>query len=127
VGSLLLSTRPSLTELSWEHVFYPTYFVPITDVDEGYFEHSGGDDEKDTYDIILGDRRSIAAAWLHKQGNLKGWLKIAFDKVDHWFEEDEEIFVHPKDPYKVRRACVEMPMARNSTCVSARRCPAKLP
>ena len=28
-------------------------------------------------------------------------MKIGFDKVDSWFEEDEEIFVHPKDPYKV--------------------------
>ena len=49
-----------------------------------------------------GDRRSAGAAQLFKHGDLKGWLKIAFDKVDAWFEEDEEIFVHPKDPYKVR-------------------------
>jgi hypothetical protein len=88
---------------SWEHVFYPVYFIPINDVDEIYFEHSGGDTEADTYDIVVGDRRSTTAAMLYKRGDLKGWLKIVFDKVDHWFEEDDEIFVHAKDPYKVRR------------------------
>jgi hypothetical protein len=87
---------------SWEHVFYPNYYVPINDVDENFFEHASGDAEADTYDIVVGDRRSVGAAQLFKHGELKGWLRITFDKVDAWFEEEEEIFVHPKDPYKVR-------------------------
>ena len=33
---------------------------------------------------------------------LSGLFTIIFDKMDAWFEEDEQIFVHPKDPYKVR-------------------------
>ncbi|KAI0029444.1 DUF427-domain-containing protein [Vararia minispora EC-137] len=97
-GHVLADTRKS--KLVWEHVFYPTYYIPINDVDEVYFEHSSGDAEADTYDIIVTDRRATNAAQLFKRGDLKGWLRIAFDKVDHWFEEDEEIFVHPKDPYK---------------------------
>ena len=31
-----------------------------------------------------------------------GLLKITFDAADAFFEEDDQIFVHPKDPYKVR-------------------------
>jgi len=97
-GQVLADSRKA--KLVWEHVFYPVYYIPINDVDEVFFEHSGGDSEADTYDIVVNERRSTAAAHLFKHGDLKGWLKIGFDKVDSWFEEDEEIFVHPKDPYK---------------------------
>lgn len=37
----------------------------------------------------------------HTGGDLAGLVSIKFDAVDAWFEEDEQIFVHPKDPYKV--------------------------
>ncbi len=30
---------------------------------------------------------------------LAGYYAIYWDAVDHWYEEDEEIFVHPIDPY----------------------------
>lgn len=103
---------------SWEHVFYPLYYIPINDVDEIYFEHAGGDTEADTYDIVVNDRRSAGAAQLFKHGDLKGWLKIGFDKVDSWFEEDEEIFVHPKDPYKVRQLCLRLDHSTDTRCLA---------
>ena len=28
------------------------------------------------------------------------FVAFYWDRVDHWYEEDEEIFVHPRDPYK---------------------------
>ena len=34
-------------------------------------------------------------------GDFEGYVRIAFDAVDAWFEEDQRIYVHPKDPYKV--------------------------
>lgn len=40
-------------------------------------------------------------------GELAGLVSIDFGAMDAWFEEDEQIFVHPKDPYKV--SCVEQP------------------
>jgi uncharacterized protein (DUF427 family) len=30
---------------------------------------------------------------------LDGYITIAWDCLDHWFEEDEEVFVHPRDPF----------------------------
>lgn len=30
---------------------------------------------------------------------LKDWVGINFDALDHWFEEDVEVFVHPRSPY----------------------------
>jgi uncharacterized protein (DUF427 family) len=30
---------------------------------------------------------------------IKGNIAFAFHRMDHWFEEDQEIFEHPRDPY----------------------------
>src|SRR5580692_7572789 len=31
--------------------------------------------------------------------DLDGYITIPWDSLDHWFEEDEEVFVHPHDPF----------------------------
>lgn len=54
------------------------------------------------YDIVVGDRRAKGAMTKYSgDGPLSGLLTITFGALDAWFEEDEEVFVHPKDPYKV--------------------------
>jgi uncharacterized protein (DUF427 family) len=30
---------------------------------------------------------------------LDGYLTLAWDALEHWYEEDEEVFVHPRDPF----------------------------
>jgi len=34
--------------------------------------------------------------------DLAGLAKIAFSSADAWLEEDERVYVHPKDSYKAR-------------------------
>jgi len=53
-----------------------------------------------TYSLFLGGPRK-GCAILHKTGPLSGLSTLEFDALDAWFEEDEQIFIHPKDPYKV--------------------------
>ncbi len=49
-------------------------------------------------------RSSRPGAWYYPEP-LAGaeWLRdlvaFYFDRMDHWYEEDEEIYVHPRDPY----------------------------
>jgi uncharacterized protein (DUF427 family) len=31
--------------------------------------------------------------------DLEGYVTIAWDALDHWYEEDEEVFIHPRDPF----------------------------
>jgi uncharacterized protein (DUF427 family) len=31
--------------------------------------------------------------------DLDGYITIPWDSLDHWFEEDEEVFIHPRDPF----------------------------
>jgi uncharacterized protein (DUF427 family) len=39
------------------------------------------------------------AAWIYENGLAKGLIGIRWDAVDRWLEEDEEVIVHPRDPY----------------------------
>lgn len=57
------------------------------------------------YDVTVGGRSHRHLAWRYGEGPLAD--HVAFDwfgrrapGIEHWYEEDEEIFVHPRDPYK---------------------------
>jgi uncharacterized protein (DUF427 family) len=55
--------------------------------------------------IRAGDKSSENAVWGYPEpydevDAIKDYVAFYWDRVDHWYEEDEEIFVHPRDPYK---------------------------
>ncbi|TFY78479.1 hypothetical protein EWM64_g5538 [Hericium alpestre] len=87
-------------KLVWEHAFYAHYYFPQSAVSDKYLKPSSSDSNSKTYDVVVGNRRAEAAAISFKDGDFKGLVKIVFGKMDAWFEEEEQIFVHPKDPYK---------------------------
>lgn len=62
----------------WEIPNYPAYYVPAEDV-----------------------AQSVLAQLhvKHGAGDLAGYVRIRWSALDAWFEEDEEVFVHPRDPY----------------------------
>jgi uncharacterized protein (DUF427 family) len=37
---------------------------------------------------------------LPEAAGIKGHLAFYWNKMDRWYEEDEEVFVHPRDPFK---------------------------
>lgn len=57
------------------------------------------------YDLVVRDRMAKGAVTEFttegKYKELAGLFKIDFASADAWFEEDDRIYVHPKDPYKV--------------------------
>lgn len=59
------------------------------------------DNAKESFDIVIGDSTAKGAVTKFSSGDLAGLLKVDWKSVDAWFEEDEKIWVHPKDPYKV--------------------------
>ena len=55
--------------------------------------------------VKVGNRTSENAVWGYPDpydevARIKDFVAFYWDRVDHWYEEDEEIFVHPRDPYK---------------------------
>jgi uncharacterized protein (DUF427 family) len=85
----------------------PTYYFPLADVRMDLLEpvspaQQDGDSERWT--VRVGDRVAEGAASmpLAPQGDLAalaGHLTFAWDTMEAWFEEEEEIFVHARDPY----------------------------
>jgi uncharacterized protein (DUF427 family) len=55
--------------------------------------------------VRAGGRTSENAVWSYPDpydevAAIRDFVAFYWDRVDHWYEEDEEIFVHPRDPYK---------------------------
>src|SRR3954453_5904897 len=53
--------------------------------------------------IRVGDQASENAVWGYldpydEVAAIRDFVAFYWDRVDHWYEEDEEIFVHPRDP-----------------------------
>jgi uncharacterized protein (DUF427 family) len=82
------STR---TKLAWEVPHYPAYYFPIADVRMERVVENG-----DALDVRLGDRVATNAA----RRVLDDHVRFKWDRMDAWFEEEEEVFVHAHDPYK---------------------------
>ncbi|KAI5115830.1 hypothetical protein M0805_009640 [Coniferiporia weirii] len=101
-GKWIVDTKAA--KLVWKR-YYPTYFFSISDVPQTYLLQSGPSVEGAaivTYDVVAGDKVAKSAAVVYGQdaGALSGLVEIDFRSMDGWFEEEEEIFDHPKDPYK---------------------------
>ena len=56
------------------------------------------------YGIAAGGRTVADAAWSYENpfdecAGIAGWLSFYWKKMDRWLEEDEEVFVHARDPH----------------------------
>jgi uncharacterized protein (DUF427 family) len=84
------------------------YYFPAHDVRLDLFASTDfksrheGKGEATFYSIKVGDRLAEKAAWRYlepERRDLKDYVAFYWDKMDAWFEEDDEVFVHPRDPY----------------------------
>jgi uncharacterized protein (DUF427 family) len=91
--------------LVWEVPYYPTYYFPHADVQTGLMSPSGGSrhspslGEATQYAVKAGD--AIGAAYSFHDGStpeLRDHYALVWNTMDHWYEEDEEVFVHARDP-----------------------------
>lgn len=99
------STRPLLV---WEIPYYPTYYFPAEDVrtdllvDSGDVKHSPSRGDGHLYDVKAGNRVAEKAAVRYHESpveELQDLVTFAWDSLDHWFEENEEVRVHARSPY----------------------------
>ena len=99
------TTRPLLV---WERPYYPTYYFPAEDVradllqpgDEVAHSTSRGDGR--TFTVRAGGREAPQAAVRYEESpldELRDAIRLDWDAMDAWFEEDEQVFTHPRDPY----------------------------
>ncbi|MDQ1706298.1 MAG: hypothetical protein QOF18_2664 [Frankiaceae bacterium] len=92
----------------WELPYYPAYYVPVDDVvatlvPTGDTEHSPSRGDADIYDVeVASGVRASAAAKRYAESPihaLRGLVHVQWPLMDEWFEEDEPVYTHPRDPY----------------------------
>ena len=99
------TTRPLLV---WEKPYYPAYYFPLADVrgellePDGGSAHSPSRGDATTYTVSVGGKQAPGAALRYEDSpieELRDTVRFDWDAMDAWFEEDEEVFTHPRNPY----------------------------
>jgi uncharacterized protein (DUF427 family) len=94
--------------LVWEIPYYPAYYFPVEDVradaltPDGGTVHSPSRGDAPTFTVSAGGKSVAEAAWRFADSpieELRDLIRLDWDAMDAWFEEDEEVFVHPRSPY----------------------------
>jgi uncharacterized protein (DUF427 family) len=91
----------------WEWPNYPQYYIPVADVAPGVLvdEDHPQKLKRGTarrHALQVGDIHRPAAARVYGDdavSGLPGMVRFEWDALDAWFEEDEQVFVHPRNPY----------------------------
>ena len=91
----------------WEWPPYPQYYIPLADIDPDALV-----DEDRTENLRRGTarRHGLRAGEAAREGaahvytdealeGLAGTVRFEWAALDAWFEEDEQVFVHPRNPY----------------------------
>ncbi len=108
-GETIVDTTRAV--LMYETRHYAVYYFPLSEIraelmtrtDEKTFCPFKG--EASYWSISAGGRTAENAIWCYETPfdevpELAGYAAFYWDRMDHWYEEDEEIFVHARDPYK---------------------------
>lgn len=105
----------------------PVYYFPPQDVrvdllkDSERHTHCPKKGRASYYSIVVGERKAESAAWYYPKPragaeDLRDLIAFYWDRMDAWFEEDEQVDGHPADPYHridVRRSSAQVRVSLN--------------
>jgi uncharacterized protein (DUF427 family) len=104
-GELIFDTTRA--RYVWEWANYPQYYIPVEDVGERFLV-----DEHHEQRLRQGTarRHGLRAGGADRPGAVRvfddeaidgvaGTARFDWDALDAWYEEDEQVFVHPRNPY----------------------------
>ncbi len=102
---VVLDTTAALYVWEWPH--YPQYYIPIADLDAGLLVDEQHEEQlrrgtARRYGLRVGDQDRPGVAHHFTESELEGvtgTVRLDWSALDSWFEEDEVVFVHPRDPY----------------------------
>jgi len=113
-GEVIADSRRVLMVL--ERGRTPVYYFPQQDVrmdrmtPANFHPHNDRMGDASYYTLKAGNKVAENAAWQYPQPHatdpalttapdLRGYVAFKWDQMDGWYEEGEEVFVHPHDPY----------------------------
>jgi uncharacterized protein (DUF427 family) len=93
--------------LVWEVPYYPVYYFSAEDVraeliPTGRTKHSPSRGDAEVLTVRVAGREAPEAALRYLDSplpELKDLVRLEWGAMDAWFEEDEEVYTHPRDPY----------------------------
>src|SRR5580658_5446526 len=102
---LVADTREPL--LVWEVPYYPAYYIPSSDiraelVPTAEIEHSPSRGDADVYDVQVSGATAPGAARRYPASpmeEIRDAVHLEWNAMDEWLEEDEPVYVHPRNPY----------------------------
>ena len=91
----------------WEWPPYPQYYIPLADVRSEFLvrERDAQSSKHGTFErhaLRVGETARPHAARVFTDSPLDGvagTVRFEWKALDAWFEEDEQVFVHPRNPY----------------------------
>jgi uncharacterized protein (DUF427 family) len=100
----------SATLYLFETGHLPVYYFPRADVRFDLLEptseksHCPYKGDASYYTVVAGGRRYENAVWAYPEPiasvpELADYVAFYWGKADAWYEEDDEVFKHPRDPY----------------------------
>jgi uncharacterized protein (DUF427 family) len=104
-GELVADTHSPL--LVWELPYYPTYYFPAADVTAtlvpgGAGQRSPSRGDAELFDVKVANGVAAGAALRYRSSPielLREAVRLDWDAMDEWLEEDEPVYTHPRDPY----------------------------
>jgi uncharacterized protein (DUF427 family) len=93
--------------LVWEGPHYPVYYLPAADVRAelvpvGRIEHSPSRGDAQVFDVKVASATAPAAALRYPESplaELRDLVRLDWNSMSEWLEEDEPVYTHPRDPY----------------------------
>lgn len=93
--------------LVWEVPYYPQYYVPRNDVraamvPTGRTKTSRSRGVGRLHTVEVPGCEAVEAATTYDESpipELHGLVRFKWDAMDAWFEEDQEVYTHPRSPY----------------------------
>jgi uncharacterized protein (DUF427 family) len=93
--------------LVWEVPYYPAYYLPVEDVraelvPTGRTERSPSRGDGAVFTVRIGGVEAPDAALRYEDSpipELRGLVRLDWGAMDAWFEEDEQVYTHPRNPY----------------------------
>src|SRR6266487_1250338 len=104
-SELVADTRSPL--LVWEVPYFPAYYIPAADIraeliPAGESEHRPKLGDGELYDVKVGAATAERGARRYRQSpvpQLRDAVRLDWAAMTQWLEEDEPVYVHPRDPY----------------------------
>ena len=108
-GETIADSRRMMLLHESRHV--PVYYFPLEDLSDEFLvasahgTHCPHKGDATYRSVRVGERVAENAVWTYptpiaSATDLADYAAIYWNKMDTWYEEDEEVFIHARDPYK---------------------------